>query len=134
MRRSPRFTRTVLLLPLPTLCLSGDLGIGERVGRVDHGQCIGRTVAHFLEPALHGVAKRAWARSVVPVMQLAIKLRRIDDVDPIQGAVAVGKQSGEERKSVVSGTSVSVRVDLGGRRIIKKKNNYNIIKKNNVQE
>src|SRR3546814_14703997 len=27
-----------------------------------------------------------------------------------------------DRKSVVSGTSVSVRVDLGGRRIIKKKN------------
>src|SRR3546814_16008151 len=28
---------------------------------------------------------------------------------------------GEDRKSVVSGKSVSVRVDLGGRRIIKKK-------------
>src|SRR3546814_18214346 len=29
----------------------------------------------------------------------------------------------KDRKSVVSGTSVSVRVDLGGRRIIKKNNN-----------
>src|SRR3546814_1054129 len=29
--------------------------------------------------------------------------------------------SGEDRKSVVSGKSVSVRVDLGGRRIIRKK-------------
>src|SRR3546814_20939730 len=29
-----------------------------------------------------------------------------------------------DRKSVVSGKSVSVRVDLGGRRIIKKKNTY----------
>src|SRR3546814_11896917 len=29
----------------------------------------------------------------------------------------------EDRKSVVSGKSVSVRVDLGGRRIIKQKNN-----------
>src|SRR3546814_16972025 len=29
-----------------------------------------------------------------------------------------------DRKSVVSGTSVSVRVDLGGRRIIKKKKKY----------
>src|SRR3546814_11361950 len=29
----------------------------------------------------------------------------------------------QDRKSVVSGKSVSVRVDLGGRRIIKKKNN-----------
>src|SRR3546814_13734294 len=31
----------------------------------------------------------------------------------------------QDRKSVVSGTSVSVRVDLGGRRIIKKKLSYN---------
>src|SRR3546814_12021730 len=34
-----------------------------------------------------------------------------------------GKQTTRDRKSVVSGTSVSVRVDLGGRRIMKKKNN-----------
>src|SRR3546814_18422957 len=35
----------------------------------------------------------------------------------------VGKPSaGRDRKSVVSGKSVSVRVDLGGRRLIKKKN------------
>src|SRR3546814_20993596 len=33
----------------------------------------------------------------------------------------VEQHYGEDRKSVVSGTSVSVRVDLGGRRIIKKK-------------
>src|SRR3546814_20759832 len=32
---------------------------------------------------------------------------------------------GRDRKSVVEGKSVSVRVDLGGRRIIKKKNKYN---------
>src|SRR3546814_14135903 len=31
-----------------------------------------------------------------------------------------------DRKSVVSGKSVSGRVDLGGRRIIKKKNNYTL--------
>src|SRR3546814_16341940 len=35
---------------------------------------------------------------------------------------AVQRQQGD-RKSVVSGKSVSVRVDLGGRRIIKKKKN-----------
>src|SRR3546814_2066080 len=33
----------------------------------------------------------------------------------------------EDRKSVVSGKSVSVRVDLGGRRIIKKKNQITIV-------
>src|SRR3546814_18679452 len=38
---------------------------------------------------------------------------------------ATGEQSAQliDRKSVEEGTSVSVRVDLGGRRIIKKKNN-----------
>src|SRR3546814_17121822 len=36
-----------------------------------------------------------------------------------------------DRKSVVSGKSVSVRVDLGGRRIIKKKNTTNDSKTNN---
>src|SRR3546814_14857226 len=35
-------------------------------------------------------------------------------------------QDAEDRKSVVSGKSVSVRVDLGGRRIIKKKNKQRI--------
>src|SRR3546814_11758807 len=32
-----------------------------------------------------------------------------------------------DRKSVVSGKSVSVRVDLGGRRIIKKKKHYTLL-------
>src|SRR3546814_19397022 len=36
-----------------------------------------------------------------------------------------------DRKSVVSGKSVSVRVDLGGRRIIKKKKKMNALKRNN---
>src|SRR3546814_14727040 len=36
-------------------------------------------------------------------------------------AVSSGDNSNIDRKSVVSGKSVSVRVDLGGRRIIKKK-------------
>src|SRR3546814_15277590 len=35
---------------------------------------------------------------------------------------------GSDRKSVVQGKSVSVRVDLGGRRIIKKKNKINRVK------
>src|SRR3546814_20196321 len=34
---------------------------------------------------------------------------------------------GIDRKSVVQGKSVSVRLDLGGRRIIKKKNTMNIV-------
>src|SRR3546814_14712749 len=38
-----------------------------------------------------------------------------------QGPAQAGSHAGIARKSVVSGKSVSVRVDLGGRRILKKK-------------
>src|SRR3546814_14851886 len=41
--------------------------------------------------------------------------------DRVLSYVEVAKQEGD-RKSVVKGKSVSVRVDLGGRRVIKKKN------------
>src|SRR3546814_11141762 len=45
----------------------------------------------------------------------------------LQGRGAVGQMvvDGRDRKSVVEGKSVSVRVDLGGRRIIKKKRKSN---------
>src|SRR3546814_13124270 len=39
-----------------------------------------------------------------------------------QSRAAIARFSEADRKSVVSGKSVSVRVDLGGRRFIKKKN------------
>src|SRR3546814_11789499 len=39
-------------------------------------------------------------------------------------AVSIGNVPPQDRKSVGSGKSVSVRVDLGGSRIIKKKNKY----------
>src|SRR3546814_11941762 len=49
------------------------------------------------------------------------------DLDVLRKAGVV--RSEQERKSVVSGKSVSVRVDLGGRRIIKKKTTNNNKKK-----
>src|SRR3546814_19508905 len=60
--------------------------------------------------------------------------REVDFLPLRSDALAVGFERGEliledhfavvkhDRKSVVSGKSVSVRVDLGGRRLIKKKN------------
>src|SRR3546814_13491921 len=48
-----------------------------------------------------------------------LKAKGIDEI----ACTAVNDAFVIERKSVVSGKSVSVRVDLGGRRIIKKKNN-----------
>src|SRR3546814_17757447 len=43
---------------------------------------------------------------------------------PGSGAAVLVQSGSRDRKSVVSGKSVSVRVDLGGRRISKKKNKY----------
>src|SRR3546814_12184155 len=45
----------------------------------------------------------------------------ISQIAPSDSALAASRR---DRKSVVSGKSVSVRVDLGGRRIIKKKQTY----------
>src|SRR3546814_12898304 len=46
------------------------------------------------------------------------------EVKPRRGFIHAVRQKAD-RKSVVEGTSVSVRVDLGGRRIIKKKHKTN---------
>src|SRR3546814_12267977 len=61
----------------------------------------------------------------VGLMKLGFRVGTID-LDARQGTFTAfwrnrAAQS-EDRKSVVEGKSVSVRVDLGGRRIIKKKN------------
>src|SRR3546814_20906292 len=65
--------------------------------------------------------------------------RRRPTVQPVAGdrscqieTFAREPANGEDRKSVVSGKSVSVRVDLGGRRIIKKKKLMTLI--NTVSE
>src|SRR3546814_11296866 len=42
-------------------------------------------------------------------------------------AISGSSSGSEDRKSVVEGKSVSVRVDLGGRRIIKKQKNVHIV-------
>src|SRR3546814_13095700 len=44
-----------------------------------------------------------------------------NDVVPAKATMMTAQVLSEDRKSVVKGKSVSVRVDLGGRRIIKKK-------------
>src|SRR3546814_20769610 len=57
-----------------------------------------------------------WTFSLYAVRQK----RRLNGCAPARGRYC---WSSRDRKSVVSGKSVSVRVDLGGRRFIKKKNN-----------
>src|SRR3546814_13625273 len=63
---------------------------------------------------------------LIEIRRSALKLRRVAIVCPVR--TAVGKFGGGlsaltagDRKSVGSGKSVSVRVDLGSRRILKKK-------------
>src|SRR3546814_19174983 len=58
---------------------------------------------------------------ILPASTHAEKLGTFTNTDRL---VQLGRPA--DRKSVVSGKSVSVRVDLGGRRIIKKKKTYNI--------
>src|SRR3546814_13839566 len=63
-------------------------------------------------------------------LQIGVVVQRLlQRVELQEVAVAVDLAlAGLDRKSVVSGKSVSVRVDLGGRRIINKKNSNNTIR------
>src|SRR3546814_19893754 len=63
-------------------------------------------------------------RSQSPPEPFCVSTSRLSISAPIHGAIFSSSVPGRtpiDRKSVVSGKSVSVRVDLGGRRIIKKK-------------
>src|SRR3546814_14746354 len=57
----------------------------------------------------------SWIGGGIIAVTAWIRLASLEISQPAQGA------AGADRKSVVEGKSVSVRVDLGGRRIIKKK-------------
>src|SRR3546814_17868109 len=77
---------------------------------------------------------RAAARAVADALPVLQRAKTIRVVTITQEKTIDTRHSGEDlakylawpdRKSVVSGKSVSVRVDLGGRRIIKKKTQTN---------
>src|SRR3546814_17737607 len=111
-RRPPRSTRTDTLFPYTTLfrsSLGRALGGGRQgrrhrsryllIGFSPHEACPPRIMrARFLQD------------------DRGSRVRRRD-----RAPSARTRGAGEDRKSVVKGKSVSVRVDLGGRRIIKKK-------------
>src|SRR3546814_17958094 len=111
-RRPPRSTRTDTLFPYTTLFRSNI----ERQQRHQHpvqesGAVVdGVSANHPGQPRDHG-----------PQRHQRQSGRQRDD------GFGFGACNRQDRKSVVSGKSVSVRVDLGGRRIIKKKKK----KKNN---
>src|SRR3546814_15700149 len=62
---------------------------------------------------------RCGGLGAVPSGRNTVSARRMITM---RSAAAIG-----DRKSVVSGESVSVRVDLGGRRILKQKNKHHIV-------
>src|SRR3546814_19447832 len=122
-RRPPRSTRTDTHLPYTTIFLSlADLRKPEAPGR---------GTAHPAGRPRHPAPARRRQRR--PHGGGARRRARVPSDAEIRDGAAVSRvaaqahdshgQTGEtgDRKSVVSGNSVSVREDLGGRRIIKKK-------------
>src|SRR3546814_17822016 len=71
----------------------------------------------LIAACLNGVGRAARGKPVAPLLPLSARIKRY-----IAKNLHDAMLTPEDRKSVVEGKSVSVRVDLGGRRIIKKKN------------
>src|SRR3546814_17506139 len=121
LRTPPRSTRTDTLFPYTTLFRSPEIFVQLPVGK--------GTENVIVSP--ESVSRKAkinpdivsFCFGFVPFLQadkiiaVVVDQRRVGLADP----GFIGFEGGEDRKSVVSGKSVSVRVDLGGRRIIKKK-------------
>src|SRR3546814_11077648 len=85
-----------------------------------------RAIDHMRSPDPAGLGQRQREASV----NVMVKSKADTEGPGLTGIAFVGFLDQRDRKSVVEGKSVSVRVDLGGRRIIKKKNKKikNIIK------
>src|SRR3546814_12140478 len=135
-RRPPRSTRTGHTLSrhdvLPILASGANFGLRRTVPHA-LGVCIGFTLMIILVgvglmelfdlfPILNLILKVV---SVAYLLWLAWKIATA--AAPETGGGARGKPMSLDRKRVVSGKSGSVRVDIGGRRDIKKKiDNSNI--------
>src|SRR3546814_19372803 len=59
---------------------------------------------------------------------------QLGQAEGVLGRQRIGAIAALDRKSVVSGKSVSVRVDLGGRSIIKKKNTQPIVQNHETKD
>src|SRR3546814_14103430 len=71
--------------------------------------------------AIAGIAERGDFAQVARLRHAAIGIFGIEQADIIAVGIAAERI---DRKSVVQGKRLSVRVDIGGRRCIKKKNTY----------
>src|SRR3546814_15614717 len=125
-RRPPRSTRTDTLFPYTTLFRSGEIALGAAEHMLIAIDAVVAGIAGadrhrviIVEHRLHGrggleIDDADVAFAAGDPRRLAQRRARIDFE---RGGQAVGP----DRKRVVEGKSVSVRVDLGGRRNIKKK-------------
>src|SRR3546814_12019980 len=125
LRRPTRSTRTDTLFPYPTLFRSAANVTGAAFGKSAKAATIeadvrvidvaiddiGHVVTDDIAP--QGISGRSDERHI-----RAVRFEQPDDLFRIKPVP--GDRAGD-RKSVVEGKSVSVRVDLGGRRIFKKK-------------
>src|SRR3546814_16468820 len=134
-RRPPRSTRTDTLFPYTTLFRSALL----------HARRISRrraALSRWTGGGAGGVRadRRAFPNGGAdprPDRQAALRHRGVAG-QPLPQRPApplVDRQSRDrrDRKSVVSGKSVSLRVDLGGRRLIKKNIHINVTQFNHIQ-
>src|SRR3546814_16597789 len=130
--RPPRSTRTDTLFPYTTLFRSiADAGANpafvaaDLLSQAEHGPdsqvlllsesaALLDAVEVELQAQLHELPRAGIAHE-------ALAASRLLQVDALVTALEISNRSAPEqdRKSVVSGTSVAVRLDLGGRRIIK---------------
>src|SRR3546814_15485337 len=135
-RRPPRSTRTATLLPYTTLFRSkpGPERLRRRApGLLQQRQRVAQALpGGGREHRRIGLCQQALAqRQQVPGEVAAVDGRHVQRVQRAQGlgvvpvvevAAMARQRFKRDRKSVVEGKSVSVSVDLGGGRIIKKKN------------
>src|SRR3546814_14896108 len=117
-RRPPRSTRTDTLFPYTTLfrsTLQGNLAYSAFSRMLDVSN---------LDLAVQGtVRQNKLGLPAIKNLNASVAIPELK-VDRSRSEFRVQK----DRKSVVEGKSVSVRVDLGGRRIIKKQNTKCILK------
>src|SRR3546814_14893339 len=114
-RRPPRSTRTDTLFPYTTLFRS--LGVtrgGFYHNCKDRDEFFEQIIRHWEETCRFLPDAPPPAKPAEAIEWFDLAIDRLIESDGY-----------EDRKSVVSGKSVSVRVDLGGRRIIKQKKSTN---------
>src|SRR3546814_11837662 len=121
-RRPPRSTRTDTLFPDTTLFRSRDISrpvlsvVLEAPTAVDQALLeTHRDVFNVFSRSIGGL------EFILPRLQRGVQAAYGQSASALREIVTDLKAEVEDRKSVVWGKSVSVRVDLGGRRIMKKK-------------